>query len=125
MEEPTNRKVATRRSWKNLQPLPAARAPLAIHSEFSGQEYERISCGLIPQEMEDKWFIFMEEGTLYFHRSWTGYCIYQLRLVSRGNSYVVADAWASRDREQYRWTDDSYDERQLLSLIDNMLLNRS
>ena len=28
--------------------------------------------------MEDKWFIFMENGILYFHRSWTGVCIYQV-----------------------------------------------
>lgn len=30
--------------------------------------------------MEDKWFSYMDENTLYAHRSWTGYCIYIIEI---------------------------------------------
>lgn len=30
--------------------------------------------------MEDKWFSYMDENTLYAHCSWTGYCIYIIEI---------------------------------------------
>jgi hypothetical protein len=125
MEQNTKREAATRRSGHNLQPLPAARSRLALRHVFTKQEYEQISFGLIPLAMEDKWFIFLESGSLYFHRSWTGSCIYELRLVASGEGYVVAEAWVNRDPSQYKGTDDRYDERLLSWLINNLLLGRN
>ena len=115
---------ATRQSWSSIQPLPAQRAPLALERVFSEQEVEAIRLGLIPDRMEDKWFIFFEEDTLYVHRSWTGYCIYQLRLREDGAQYTVVDAFVNRDPSQYSGTDDGYDERLLLFLVENFLLGR-
>ena len=31
---------------------------------------------------EDKWFIYWENDTLFFHRSWTGVCVYIVRFTS-------------------------------------------
>ena len=73
------REVATRQSWSNI-PLPEQRASLSFEREFTQEEYELIRHGLIPEAMEDKWFIFLEDDVLYFYRSWTGNCIYQLSL---------------------------------------------
>ena len=72
--------------------------------------------------MEDKWFIFVEEDRLYFHRSWTGYCIYQLSLIRENTKYVTGDAFANRDPNQYSGNDDRFDERLLMFLIDSLLL---
>lgn len=113
---------ATRQSWSNLQPLPAQRALLYLPREFTEQEYERICCGLIPECMEDKWFIFVEGNTLYVHRSWTGYCIYQLSFSSEDTKYTVSDVFVNRDASQYSWVDDRYDEKLLLFLINRLLL---
>lgn len=57
----SNQEKATRQSWPDLLPLPRARSTLPIRHEFTEGEYKRLSLGLIPQEMEDKWFIFLEE----------------------------------------------------------------
>lgn len=51
--------------------------------------------------MDDKWFIFFEDGWLYFHRSWTGSCIYGLKLDRGPEGVRVADGWVTRDRGQY------------------------
>ena len=45
------------------------------------EQYERVIQGHIPEAMEDKWFIYFENGTLYCHRSWTGDLVYLVELV--------------------------------------------
>jgi hypothetical protein len=102
--------------------MPEKRSRLALRREFTEAEYESIRHGLVPEQMEDKWFIFLEGETLYFHRSWTGNCIYQLSLRREGEKYAVSDALVNRDAGQYGGTNDAYDERLLTYLIDNLLL---
>jgi hypothetical protein len=114
-------KIADRSSWKTL-PLPTQRAKLNIEREFTEEDYLRLKNGLIPEVMEDKWFIFMENNVLSFHRSWTGMCIYQAHF---DNQYTITEVWVNRDSEQYKETDDEYDERLLNFLIDNLLLGKS
>lgn len=114
---------ATRQSWNN-SPMPEARSRLALRREFTEGEYEAIRRGLIPEQMEDRWFIFLEEDTLYFHRSWTGRCIFQLTLTKEGEKYAAGEALVNRDSGQYAGADDAYDERLLTYLIDNLLLGR-
>lgn len=125
MERNAHRTPATRLSMRDLHPLPPKRSPLSLQREFSEQEFERISYGLIPQAMEDKWLIFLEGETLYLHRSWTGNCIYQLTLKRDGEKYKVVDAFVNRVPNQYSETNDSYDERLLMFLIDNLLLGKT
>jgi hypothetical protein len=115
---------ATRDSWPDLKPLPAQRSQLSLQPKFTEQEYERISLGFIPERMEDKWFMFLEEDTLYIHRSWSGYCIYQLAFIKEGTHYVVGDAFANRDASQYSGPGDLYDAKMVLYLIDFLLLNK-
>lgn len=115
---------ATRQSWKNLQPLPARRAKLSLQRAFSEPEIERIRLGLVPERMEDKWFIFLEQDTLYIHRSWTGFCIYQLQFVKQGNRYRTGEAFVNRDEAEYGSSSDPYDEKLLLYLIDHLLLGK-
>jgi hypothetical protein len=117
-----NEMSATRQSWSNLQPMPAQRSALSLQREFTEQEYELICRGLIPERMEDKWFIFVEGDTLYMHRSWTGYCIYRLSFIRDDTIYVVGDAFVNRDTSQYSGIDDRYDERLVMFLIDSLLL---
>ena len=118
----TDQQKATRQSWPNLQPLPSARASLSIEREFTEAEYERLALGLIPQDMDDKWFIFLEEDVLYFYRSWTSFCVYWVRLSKEGATYSIAEAYVSRDANQYTQTSKSYDKSLLLFLINNLLL---
>ena len=116
---------ATRQAWSNLQPLPAQRSQLSLQRAFTEQEYERICLGIIPERMEDKWFMFTEEDTLYVHRSWTGYCIYQLTLIKEGSNYVTGEALANRDESQYSAGNDDYDEKLLMFLIDHLVLRKN
>ncbi len=112
---------ATRESWKN-EPLPDRRASLSVRRVYSAAEYARIARGFIPQQMEDKWFIFLEGDRLYLHRSWTGLALFEVRFEPHGGDYVLAEAWVNRDPDQYKSTDDDFDAALLLFLIDRLLL---
>lgn len=52
----------------------------------------------VPQDRDDNWFIFFENGRLDFHRSWTEVCIFGVRLDGSPNGIRVTDAWVSGDK---------------------------
>lgn len=116
-------RIATRTSW-NIQPMPGSNTKLIFNQSYTNQEYEHLSAGLIPKDMEDKWFIFLDGDWLYFHRSWTGFCVYQIRFEQEGENYIVVEAIANRDPEQYRGADDQYDADLIGFLIDDFLLGK-
>ena len=117
---------ATRNSWrKQTLPLPEERAKLKFDRLFYLAEYQKITHGLIPAGMDDKWFIFLENDTLFFYRSWTGFCIYQLHFITQNNNYYVDEVWVNRNSEQYKEIDDHYDIQLLNFLIDNLLLGQN
>lgn len=69
-------KKALKSDW-NITAMPDDYSVFKIHRIFDNQRMELIKNGLIPFSMDDKWFIYFEEKTLHFHRSWTGICIYE------------------------------------------------
>ncbi len=82
---------------------------------------QKIKRGFVPEQMEDKWFVFHEQDILYFHRSWTGFCIYKVYFRSEEKNHVATHADVNRHVEQYKQTDNAYDQ-QLISYLINVLL---
>ena len=113
--------IATKDSW-TTHPLPEKHARLAASWTFTWQEFCQMKRGLIPEQMEDKWFIYYTDDWLRFHRSWTGYCIYQVNFRERDGTIEVAQILVSRDVEQYRESSDENDLMLLKFLIDSLLL---
>jgi hypothetical protein len=109
--------------WKAF-PMPEERARLQIAHRYSAEEMDQIREGLVPEEMEDKWFIVWDGTWLRAHRSWTGYCIYELSFFPIDGGYAVAQAWANRNPAQYAPPDEARDAHLLVWLIDVHLLGR-
>jgi hypothetical protein len=114
---------ATAESWK-ISPMPQERQPLDLELTLLSEAYGQIQLGYVPQRMEDKWFIYFEDGWLNFHRSWTGSCIYRLRFKPSGKDYRVSEAWVNHNPAEYKSTDAESDRQQVRFLIDNLLLRR-
>ncbi len=70
---------ATSTSWKN-NPMPQQRERLPFEVIYSGKDVEKIKYGYIPEEMEDKWFIYFDDNFLYFQRILTKVDINTLEL---------------------------------------------
>ena len=115
--------AATSASWKRLPP-PAEREDLAFNALFTDADAEQMMRGLVPEQMEDKWFIYFDSGWLFFHRSWTGALIYALRLDGSPAGVRVVESWVNRNPQQYSGTDTEYDRNLVHFLIDAFLLRK-
>ena len=116
--------AATPTSWKT-KPLPELREQGALVRRFSAAELALLRLGLIPRDMDDRWFIYLVNNTLHFHRSWTGHEIFQLPLTPTPDGGAATTTfWVSRDPAEYRGTSADADRDTLTSLIDRLLLDR-
>ncbi|MBE2224119.1 MAG: hypothetical protein IAF02_21445 [Anaerolineae bacterium] len=114
---------ATASSW-NIKPMPEAHKELPLSGVYTEEEFEKMSYGFLPQDQQDKWFIYLEDDWLFFHRSWTGTCVFKLEIVLNNCKYHAIKAIVNRDPEQYRNTDDRQDVELISYLIDTLLLGR-
>ena len=80
--------------------------------------------GLVLGQMEDKWFIYWHDDALYFHRSWSGFCIYVVRFETGDDSCRMFESVLNREPDQYSETSDSHAAAMISYLIDVLLLER-
>lgn len=112
--------IATRADWK-IEPFQGSET-VPYAARFSYEEYDRIARGLVPEVMEDKWFIFLEDDMLYLHRSWTGQGVFKVDFKVEEAGVSVAAAVMTPGG--YLGTP-GYNARILGFLIDNLLLDRN
>lgn len=108
--------IVTAADWKTL-PLPAQHVTLALDFTLDARESAAIRRGLIPRQMEDKWFFYFVDDTLYQHRSWTGNCIAQVHFVAHEQGLRATHAEVNRDPEQNANTDDQVDVERIEKLV--------
>lgn len=98
-------------------PMSAQRERVPIDLRFGAEEFAVLARGKIPRVMESRWFVFHENGWVYFHRSWTGHCIYQVRFAVEDGDYVAQEAWVTRDRSQYRGKSPEHESKGIQAVI--------
>lgn len=103
--------------------MPDESEKIAFEREYSISEFERLRAGLVPGEMEDKWFIFFEDPYLYLHRSWTGFCIYRVRFDQSETRARVVEVVVNRRLDQYQYRG-AGDEGEFLGILLDGLLGR-
>ena len=104
--------------------MPERRSLIPVARQFTSAEMDLLKRGVIPMQMEDKWFIFFQRNRLYLHRSWTGFCVYVAHFKRRRDGHVLHLIEANRDAEQYAEQDDAYDARLFFYILDLLLLGR-
>lgn len=103
------------------KPLPEQRAQLDLDRTFGEPEYHALIQGVIPRSQEDRWFAFEEDDWFSLHRSWTGHCIFRVRLEEVGDGWRIAEAWVNRDPDQYASDDDETDAKMLGRLLNGII----
>ena len=114
------KEIATKDTWQN-QPIDNPKR-IAIDLHLTDKQFSKLTNGLIPQQMEDKWFIYYENEWLYFHRSWTGNGMYKAKLNKETDGYSITEFWAERNQEKYKNEDDNTDVETFSFLIARGLL---
>jgi len=119
----TNRVRAKKESWKTVD-MPEDKVILPINKKYSKEEYNKLKQGFIPKVMEEKWFIYFEEQKLYFHRSWTGLCVYELNFIKDNGKYIISKGYLNGKIAEQRDSMSLKEEVNIvLSLIYILLLN--
>jgi len=65
---------------KNIKSLPEKHLEIDLSIKLTAKDIECINTGLYPSGMDSRWNIYRENDLIYFHRSWTGSCIYVCQL---------------------------------------------
>ena len=104
--------------------MPELRKELLLDGQYSREEFVTISQGLVPKTPADKWFIYLDGQWLYFHRSASGSCIFQLQIAPNDEGYAADRLLVNQDPRQYRSLSDAYDVALVSYLIDAVLLGR-
>lgn len=115
--------IATPDGWP-LQPISM---PKRIEADlhYTEAQFVQMSRGFIPEVMEDRWFIYFDEGFLYFHRSWTGNGIYKARITKENDAYTIREFQVEQNPEHYHAADDAYERETMASIISGRLLDNS
>lgn len=118
---PSSDPITLREDWIT-KPMPSQRADIALSLNFTHTEMAGIHRGHLPHEMEDKWFLFYEDGVLHMHRSWTGNCIYRVYFIPTDTGWQARTAEVNRHPGQYHETSLDADIRLIEALIHDLLL---
>lgn len=93
--------IACRDDWKT-QEMPAQNIKVSASIMLTKQQFEALAAGMVPQQMEDKWFAYLDGDSMYFHRSWTGICIFIAAISPNGNGgYEISGITINQDKAQH------------------------
>lgn len=116
------RPAVCREDWET-KPFPRKSSEFALDILHDDDAMARIRKGFLPTVMEEKCFAWFDEPVLYLHRSWTCFCIYQMRFVRDADGWRAVSATVNRDPDQYLETDDDTDRRMIANLMEGLLVN--
>ena len=97
--------------------MPEKHTTIAMDESITSEAMRVVKCGHIPEAMEDHWFMYCDETTIRYHRSWTGICIYIAKYEDNGATCRISELTVNRDPEQYTNTDDEQDVARFMTLL--------
>ena len=113
---PEKTKVATKDSW-NIESMPEKRVVVPLQETIPSDAMRIVKYGHIPDAMEDHWFMYCDDTTIRYYRSWTGFCIYVAKYVDDGVICNITELMVNREPEQYGCTDDEHDVALFMALL--------
>ena len=97
--------------------MPEKRVVVPLHETIPSGAMRIVKYGHIPDAMEDHWFMYCDESSIRYYRSWTGICIFVAKFEEYGEQYTITELTVNREQEQYGSTDDEHDVALFLALL--------
>jgi len=88
-----------------------------MNRSLSEEEYQALVFGFIPRDMDDRWCLYLQDDWVYLHRSWTGHCIFKLKLEVSSDNVILTDIHINRDPDQYRSVNTEADKDEANSVL--------
>ena len=117
-------RTAKKGDWHTIN-MPVKNKIVPLNVGFTDEKMKKIKLGFIPEEMEEKWFIYYDEEdeSLYLHRSWTGFCVFIVKFKKIDGGNAAVSAVVNDEAEQYKCSGDMENEKRVcLSVIGATLL---
>ena len=121
---PLKRPIARSEDWKG-RPMSAGRRKLNHERTFTDAEFARIIRGRVPAMMENKWFIHFRDGTLYCHRSWTGFEIFRVQFAHDEAGWRITRVDVETRADWFGISDDAELTGLLDAIFTDVLINAS
>ena len=110
----------------NSAPLPSTKVQLQISMKkiFSIAEYEVMQLGFVSGDMNDHWNVYWDNDCLFFYRSWSESCMYEVYFKNHDGGYSIREVWFNPDLLQRSEVDAEYHRTLIFFLIDDLLLQK-
>lgn len=108
--------IATKDSWE-IMPMPDKNTVIPMDVSIPSAAMRAVKRGRIPESMDDRWFMYCDETTIRYYRSWSGLCIYVVKYEDDGSMCRITELTVNRDPEQYGGTDDEDDVRIFMAML--------
>ncbi len=69
---------------------------------LTAKQMEVIKWGHIPDAMEDHWYMFCDDTTINYLRSWTGFHIFEAHYVKCGDEYRITELRINNNPDEHR-----------------------
>lgn len=113
---PKKDKKANKDSWKCTPFSKYKRVECNI--TLTPKEFEILSLGHIPEVMEDHWFMYCDNESINYFRSWTGIQIFKGYYKYENNNYIIYELEINDNKEEYG--EDNIDRS--ISLFTNLII---
>ena len=113
---PEKTEIATKDSW-NIEPMPDKHTTIQMDESIPSAAMRIVKYGHIPDAMEDHWFMYCDETTIRYYRSWTGFCIYVAKYEDDGVICRITELTVNREPKQYSCADNEYDAALFMALL--------
>lgn len=110
-----------KRSDRKTEQMPEDSQSLMIERDFTAEEFNKITDGIIPRDMDDRWFVYYEAPFLFLHRSWTGFCIFLVKFEPISDQMRIVEVIVNCNKNQYTQSDVSKNIILLNRLLDGMI----
>ena len=112
---PKKNKKANSKSWKCIPFSVSTKIDCNIVLTMS--EFQILSMGHIPEVMEDHWFMYCNENTINYFRSWTGIQIFKGYYRLDNDSYIIYSLEVNDNKDEYN----EPDIKKSLKLFNNLI----
>jgi len=113
--------MKVQKSDGKTNPMSQTREKVEFEKIYTDLDAELITLGSVPESMDDKWFVYSKDGWVYLHRSWTGDCIFMLKLDGCSAGVRITEAWVEKDQSKFNNTDMAISVSIIESILDGVI----
>ncbi|RZK74216.1 MAG: hypothetical protein EOO85_15700 [Pedobacter sp.] len=114
-------KDIVRKSDRPIVDMPNLYEVTTLNRALTEEEYQALISGFKPGGTDDRWFLYVKDDWVYLHRSWTGHCIFKLKLEAISGTMMLTEMHINRDPDQYRSVNTEADKDEANSILTSLL----